>query len=162
MTTRIIYFFSFLLTALLLSCSLYLQFFDNIMPCPLCSLQRMVFCILGLLFFFGIFVHKNYKAKWFLSFACGLFSIIGMILSGRQIWLQHYPSSSANECGVSLQYMVQVLPMNEVIQKIFEGSAECTQRGWEFLSLNMAEWALFWFTIFFGISVYLFIKKTKH
>lgn len=162
MKTRVVYLLSLACIIAILSTSLYLQFFDNIMPCPLCSLQRLAFSLLGITFLLGAFLSAKKAARWTVNSLAGLFSLAGIFFSARQIWLQHYPSSSGNECGVSLQYMMQVLPMNEVIRKVFEGSAECSQLGWKFLSLTMAEWALAWFIAFFLITLYLFSKETRN
>src|SRR5665213_2428400 len=138
MSTRKIYFLGFLFIAGLLLTSLYLQFFKGIEPCPLCTLQRLTFVLLGLLFLISIVVYKNKAARYVMHSLCGITSLLGIVLASRQIWLQHSPSFDG-ECGVSLQYMMQVLPLNEVMQHIFQGSTECAIRGWEFLSLNMAE-----------------------
>ena len=158
MSKRYIYFLGWIAIVILLSFSFYLQFFDGIMPCPLCMLQRIAFALLGILFFLGIFLYAKRIYCFILNTLLLLTSSLGMLFAGRQIWLQHVPSNT-NECGVTLQYMMQALPITEVMQKIFEGSAECTQRGWELASLNMAEWALVWFIFFFLMSLYLLFKK---
>lgn len=158
MSIRTIYLFGFVIVTSILMTSIYFQVIDGIMPCPLCTLQRIAFFLLGILFLTGVFLHTKRKAVFIINVLCGIISIAGIFFAGRQVWLQHFPSADNSECGVSLQYMMQVLPMNEVIQKIFSGSAECTQRGWEFLNLNMAEWALIWFVIFFLLTIYLFVK----
>ncbi len=87
--------------------------------------------------------------------------MLGIFLAGRQVWLQHFPSPDNSECGVSIQYLMQVLPMNQVLEKIFAGSTECSQRGWEFLHLNMAEWALIWFVGFFILTLCLLLEELK-
>ena len=133
MSMRLNYLMGFIVVSAILLTSIYFQVFDGIMPCPLCTLQRICFGILGILFLIGIMAYKKYSVRLVINTLCGFFAIFGISLAGRQVWLQHFPSANASECGVSLQYMMQVLPMNEVIQKILTGSAECTQRGWEFL-----------------------------
>jgi len=156
MPIRLTYFFGFLLIVLLLTISIYLQIFDNFIPCPLCTLQRITFVGLGIWFLTGmVFGHKRLAAICINSLAF-VTALTGTLLAGRQVWLQHYAASSSGECGVSLQYMVQVLPLTEVMQKIFAGSAECTQIGWQFLSLDMAEWSLVWFIFFILMTLYLF------
>jgi disulfide bond formation protein DsbB len=162
MTIRSTYLLGFLAISILLLTSIYLQLFRGIIPCPLCSLQRLSFVLLGIWFLLGILIHAKHFGRVFINIMCSLTSILGMFLAGRQIWLQHIPSTNNTECGVSLQYMMQILPMNQVLQKIVEGSAECSQRGWEFLSLNMAEWALIWFAGFLLLSLYLLIKEVKN
>src|SRR5204863_960626 len=130
-------------------------------PCPLCSLQRLAFCFLSVTFLFGLLLCCYKTARFIINCLATLFAISGIFLASRQIWLQLHPLSGNSECGVSLQYMMQVLPMNEVVQKVFEGSAECTQRGWEFLSLTMAQWSLIWFIAFLLVSLYLFSKDRR-
>lgn len=161
MTIRSTYFIGFLMISILLLTSIYLQLFEGILPCPLCTLQRLSFGLLGIWFIIGILIHAKRPGRLFINFMCGLTSSLGVFLAGRQVWLQHFPSANNSECGVSLQYMMQVLPVNQVFQKIFEGTAECSQRGWEFLRLNMAEWALICFILFLILALYLFIKELK-
>lgn len=164
MSMRSTYFFGFVIICLLLTTSVYLQLYKNVIPCPLCTLQRISFVLLGILFLLGLFIYKKFFSRIAINFFSMMISLCGMSLAARQIWLQHFATAGSSECGVSLQYMLQVLPLSQTFQKVFEGSAECTQQGWEFLSLNMAEWALTWFIIFFAMSLYLFLigfKKNK-
>ena len=161
MSKRLLFTLNFLLICLLLTASLYFQYFDGMTPCPLCTLQRVCFVLLGALFFLGILLAYQRVMSKFISFLCTLISLAGIVLAGRQIWLQHLPQNANTECGVSLQYMFKVLSFNEVFQKIFSGTAECTQAGFSFIGLNMAEWSLIWFAAFLGFSLYLFCKKAQ-
>jgi disulfide bond formation protein DsbB len=159
MSIRTTYFFGFIVISAILLTSLYFQFFQGMMPCPLCTLQRICFGTLGVLFLIGIATYARHGFRLMINALCAIFALLGVLLAGRQVWLQHFPSADASECGVSLQYMMQVLPMHEVMQKIFTGSAECTARGWEFLRMNMAEWALILFVVFAVWSIRLFVKE---
>lgn len=151
----------FFTTGVLLGTSFFLQVYEGMEPCPLCTLQRFVFIILAFLFLCGLLLYKKFIARIIFSIFIILFSITGIALSGRQVWLQHFPPPGNSECGVGLQYMMEVLPMHEVFQKIMHGSAECTTRGFEFLYLNMAEWSLIWFLFFFFLTFYFLIKDLK-
>lgn len=160
MTIRFFYVLGFISVALLLSASFYLQYFLGFNPCPLCVLQRMTFAALGAVFFSGILMAGNGALpRLFVNSLSVVFSSLGIFLAGRQVWLQHFPPGDATECGVSLKYMLQVLPLNEVVSKIFYGTAECTQRNAPILSLDMAEWSLIGFLFFLGLSVYLFFAR---
>ena len=161
MSIRSTYLFSLIVICVLLFTSVYFQLVDGILPCPLCTLQRITFGMLGILFLIGILANSKPKLRLMTNLCCWLFSIIGMLLAGRQVWLQNFPSIDSGECGVSIQYMLQVLPVHQVIQKIFSGGTECTQRGWEFLHLNMAEWALIWFIGFFIITLCVFFEEMR-
>lgn len=161
MPMRLAYFIGFFLITLLLVTSMYLQYFQGIIPCPLCTLQRMTFALLAVLFLVGGLLYGKRPIRLIINLFCSLGSLLGIFLAGRQIWLQHFPSPENTECGVSIQYMMQVLPMNEVLKKIFVGSTECSQRGWEFLHFNMAEWALLWFFGFLILSICLFFEEFR-
>lgn len=161
MPSRLTYLLGLVTISALLLTSVYLQLFAGFVPCPLCILQRISFVLLGLLFLIGMLLHAKRWSRWTVGGLSTLVSLLGIFLAGRQVWLQHFPPVNASECGVSLQYMMRVLPMNEVLQKIFAGSAECTQRGWEFLNFTMAEWSFIWFIMFFIFSLFLLIKEYR-
>jgi disulfide bond formation protein DsbB len=162
MSIRSAYFLGFIAVCILLLTSIYLQVFDGIMPCPLCTLQRVMFGVVGLLFFIGLLVHARKLPRMIINSLVGFSSLIGMALAGRQVWLQNFPQANSNECEVSLQYMMQVLPWNQLLQKIFAGNTECSKKGvWDFLYLNMAEWALICFGLFLLLTIYLFLKEFK-
>jgi disulfide bond formation protein DsbB len=153
-------FISFLAVCTILGTSAYLQIHDGFVPCPLCTLQRVAFVALGILFLLNILVYKITIARIFSQLLILASAAAGMVLAGRQVWLQLFHAGEEGECGVSLQYMLDVLPLNEVMAKVFAGSAECAKRGFSFLWLNMAEWSLLLFVGFFivGLSL-LFCKK---
>lgn len=159
MSARKIYFLSFTAVLALMLFSLYLQYFDNIDPCALCTLQRLCFVAIGFFSLIGITVCHIRALEYLIRTLCILFSAIGMALAIRQVWIQHYPGTGGNECAVSLQYMLQVLPLHEVMQKILVGSAECSVRNWEFLSLGMAAWAIVWFALFFLLFTVVLSKR---
>lgn len=161
MSARWSYLIGWVTALSLLLFSVYLQFVDGIQPCPLCTLQRMTFVLLGCAFLFGFLLHTKHIWRLVTNAAVLLFSSLGIFLAGRQVLLQLFPSSGSNECGVSLQYLIEALPFNEAWEKILRGSAECAERGWEFLHFNMAEWSFICFLLYLLASLYLFFKEIK-
>ena len=162
MSVRKIYFFLCLIVVLLLAFSLYLQYFQQVIPCPLCTMQRFTFVLIGILAAVGFLASRYFWARMIINSFLILSSLLGILLAGRQVWLQNFPSLESNECGVTLEYMAEVLPIKELVQKILQGSAECSVNGWEFLYLNMAEWSLIWFVLFLIVSLHLFLKEIKY
>jgi disulfide bond formation protein DsbB len=158
---RATYFIGFILTLGLLAVTFYLQKFDGFIPCPLCILQRVTFIGLGIFFFLG----WTFSARKLISALFGilafLVSLLGILLSGRQVWLQHLPPDKNADCSVSLQYLMHALPFDQVIAKIMQGTAECSQKGWEFLSLSMAEWSLIWFVAFFVLCFIQIVRTLR-
>lgn len=142
------YFMAFFILSILLVCANYLQIYMGINPCPLCILQRVTFGALGIIFLLGIAFSFRRCAQLSISSLGLLMSILGAILSGRQVWLQHLPSDLAANCDVSLNYMLKVLPLSDVLQKVFMGGSTCAQVEWQFLNLSLAQWSLGCFVCF--------------
>ena len=161
MPTRLIFFLSLLAVCGVLGFSLYLQFYSGILPCPLCTLQRIAFAAIAFLLFIGTFFGRRRFVKLTVSFLVVIFSILGFTFAARQTWLQLFPSASNAECGVSLQYMMSALPWHQVIEKIFSGSAECAERTWGYLGLSMPEWSVICFSFFFTVGALMFIREWK-
>ncbi len=156
---RITYFSCLILVALLLGMGFYLQVVDGMTPCPLCILQRFTMALLGIVFFLGAAAKMNKIGNFFLGLLTSAISLLGIFLSGRQVWLQHLPADSNADCGVSLQYLMQALPFDQAIRKILQGTAECSQTGAQYLGLSIAEWSLVWFVIFFVIGCVQMMRK---
>jgi len=72
----------------------------------------------------------------------------GAAIAGRHVWLQHLPPDKVPDCGPGLDWMLDTLPLNAVLRKVFTGSGECAKVDWTFLSLSMPEWTLIWFAVF--------------
>lgn len=159
MSTRTIYCCGFIIIGLILGCSLYLQYYHGIIPCPLCTFQRIAFAALGITFFLGLFVARNGFLRQLVNVLIISFSGLGAFFAARQAWIQYFHVSDTNECGLSLQYMMKVLPWHEVVQKVFAGSAECADQQWSLLTLTMPEWAFLWFASFLLLGSYLLLKR---
>ena len=157
MRTRTPYLLGLILIIAILGFGFYLEAHAQLMPCPLCLLQRGVFCVLGILLAMGALCFSHKMIALMITACITLTAIGGSLLAGRQIWLQQI-ADPQHECGVSLQYMLQVFPLNEVVQKIFYSTAGCVERGWVFLSLDMAEWSFMCFVFFIILGGYLFLK----
>ncbi len=162
MLTRSIYLCGFIIIVVLLCISIWLQFFDGFVPCPLCTLQRIAFALFGIWFLFSYLLNRCPSARLLINLLAAMTAFNGAAFAARQVWLQFFSTDANNECGVSVQYMLKALPLNEVAKKVFAGSAECSQRGWKFLYLNMAEWSLLWFVVLFLITGYLILKSRRN
>lgn len=148
------YLAAFILIVALLGGAEYLQIYLGVTPCPLCIMQRFVMMILGFFFLIGIIFAYKVAVKRSIGFFGALFSFGGILLAGRQVWLQHLPPNSGENCEVSLQYLMSVLPLKQVAQKVFEGSSGCSQVGWEFMHITLAQWSLLAFIFFFLFSLF--------
>ncbi len=143
------YFLGFLLIVLLLGLAEYLEIYKGMVPCPLCMMQRMVLIFLAVVFFVGMIFRMKRPGLFTVGLLALLTCISGILLSGRQAWLQHTPTTNLGECGASLGYMFQTLPLMEALKHVWTGGIECSQQGWAFMNLSLAEWSLLGFLGFF-------------
>ena len=129
----------------LLSFGFYLEYFQNLSPCPLCLLQRLFYFMILLINVFSLFLLSAVRYKITSLCISTFFSLLGAITAGRQVWLQHLPSDQVPECGPGVGYLLEVYPLQKVLEIIYRGSGSCAETLWEFLGLSIAGWS----TIFF-------------
>lgn len=159
LTKRTVYLIEFFLVAALLAFAAFLEYYEGILPCPLCMMQRFCLAALGIIFVIGACYNFKRVGSVLVGAISFLFSLTGAILAGRQAWLQHFPSSASSNCDVSFQYMMKVLPFDQVLKRALAGGAECSQIDWQFMHLTLAEWSLFLFVFFVCVSVWQTFRK---
>lgn len=129
--------------------ALYAEHVLGLVPCPLCMLQRGgVLLVLVLSLIAAVHNPKGgfgWKAYGTLGF---LFAGLGASISARHVWLQSLPEDLVPACAPSLDYMLDVFPMGEMLRTILMTSGECAEIDWVFLGLSMPAWTLIWFVIF--------------
>jgi len=152
LTARVVFSILFLLSAGLLSFGYYLEVAGGLEPCPLCLVQRLFFGLIGLTSLIAALHNAKLLAVRVYSALVAVFSLAGAMVAGRQVWLQHLPPDQLPECGPGLSYMIETLPLGEVLLKIFKGSGDCAEVTWRFMGLSIPEWALAMFAILFLIS----------
>lgn len=132
----------FLWCAGLMAYALYVQYGLHEEPCPLCVFQRVAVIATGLLFL-AAFVHNpaGGGARVY-GVLIGVATAAGMLVAARHVWIIAQPPGSVAECGASLDYMLDVLPLHEVLGKVLSGSGECAKVTWRFLGLSMPAWVL--------------------
>ena len=81
-------------------------------------------------------------ARVALTALIGLCVLAGIAVAARHLYILNAPAGSVAECGASLDYMMDVLPLHEVLAKVLGGSGECAKVTWRFLGLSMPFWVL--------------------
>jgi disulfide bond formation protein DsbB len=126
----------------LMGYALYVQYGVGLEPCPLCILQRVAVMSAGVLFL-AAFVHDPAdRGARIYGVLIDLAALGGILIAARHMWIIAQPPGSVAECGASLDYMMDVLPLHEVLGKVLTGSGECAKIDWQFLGLNMPTWVL--------------------
>ena len=142
MTARQGNLFGFLACAGLLAYAYYAQYVMHLDPCPLCIFQRIGVFALGAAFLIATlhdpvaWGRKVYAALLLLA-ASGTIGV-----AARQLYIQSLPPDAVPACGASLDFMLKVFSLSEVLMKVLSGSGECAKITWEFLGLAMPAWVL--------------------
>lgn len=154
------YLLGFLACAGLLGAAYYFEYVMFLDPCPLCMAQRVATAIIGvgfLLAFIGTKLH------WLMtSFALTLTlagAVLGAWLADHQIWLQHLPKEEVPACGPSVDYLIETLPLTDLISIMLEGDGNCAEIVWTFLGMSMPQWTLVCF-IGFALSAFFALFHT--
>jgi disulfide bond formation protein DsbB len=126
----------------LLAFAYYAQFVMHLEPCPLCIFQRIGVLTIGLLF---LIAAAHDPSGWSRRLYAGLLALAALATIGvavRQLYIQSLPPGSVPACGASLEFMLKVFPLTDVLVKVLTGSGECAKVNWRFLGLAMPAWVL--------------------
>ena len=126
----------------LLAFAYYAQFVMHLEPCPLCIFQRVGVLAIGLLF---LIAAAHDPSGWSRRLYAGLLALAALATIGvalRQLYIQSLPPGSVPACGASLDFMLKVFPLTDVLVKVLTGSGECAKVNWRFLGLAMPAWVL--------------------
>jgi disulfide bond formation protein DsbB len=154
--SRTFYAIVFTVCAALIAFGLYLQHSKGLEPCPLCILQRVIFVAIGVVALVAALVGtRRPAARIGMGLAVALLALAGAGVAARQSWLQHFPPP-IQECGADFYFLVDTTPLSKLLPALFSGTGDCAKRGWLFLNLSIAEWAL----VCFGAIAILALWRT--
>ncbi len=138
---------------------LFLQQHLGLSPCPLCVFQRIGLMIMGGFALIAALFNPQSKL---VKLGLWLGSLLGIGwatgVAARHVWLQHLPADQVPSCGPGLDYWLDTLPMNEVLNQVFAGSGECAVVDWSFLGLSIPEQSVIFFSLLIVIHLLLLFR----
>ena len=152
---RAAYFLGFLVCAALMAFALYLQYAMDLEPCPLCVFQRVAMIATGVVFLVAALHNPGRRGAAFYGVLTLIAAGIGAGLAAWQVWIQGQPKGSVPSCGMGLDYMLDTLPLTDVISRVLKGSGECAEQGWVFLGLAIPSWTFVFFVAMIAAAVAL-------
>ncbi len=153
--------FIFLFCAVSFAAALYLQHATGLDPCPLCLFQRVVGMIVAALALVSFFINPKKIGQYLIGRPTLLTSFVGVLIGARHVWLQHLPKDKVPECGPGLDFLIDVMPLQDVIQKVLSGSGECAEVQWQWLNLSLAEWTMAFMVLLFIMSLAYLIELPR-
>lgn len=142
MTTRRFFLVGFAAPALALLFAYYLQYAMGLEPCPLCIFQRIamagvaLFCLAGLVHGPASVAHRVYAGLATVA------ALGGTAIAARHVWLMHLPPDQVPACGPGLDYLIDVMPLTEVLATVLRGDASCATVEGAFLGISLPAWTL--------------------
>jgi len=126
----------------LIGYALFLQYVEHQDPCPLCMVQRVVFIAILIVFALAALHGPGRVGERVYAGLIALLSMSGIAVAARHIWIQNLPADQVPACGPGLDYMLETMPLANVLKQLMHGSGECAAKGWTFLTLGIPEWSL--------------------
>jgi disulfide bond formation protein DsbB len=139
----------------LLCAALIMEYAFAMAPCPLCLMQRIWFFFAGAIALQGLMHNPRWGIYPLLTI---LASVIGGGFSIRQLWLQSLPADQVPACGPSLEYLLDVFPLTEVLEKVFLGDGNCAEVLWTLFGISIPGWALVAFMIMALFGTYQILR----
>jgi len=89
-------------------------------------------------------------------------STIGGALAIRQLHLQSLPEDQVPSCGPGLDYLLDVFPMQDVIQMVLVGDGSCAEVAWSLLGISIPGWALVGFIGLVTLGLFQAFRDSEH
>ena len=160
-TPRIVFTAIFVIAVSLVAFAiLYLQEEVGLDPCPMCILSRYSFIAIAAIALAAAIHGPRGAALKAYSGLVALFALVGIGVSIRHSYLQHFPPK-LESCGTDLDFLLNTLPLSQALPKIFAGTGSCSAADWKFLALSIPEWALAWFALFGALAVWAAWRRPK-
>ena len=151
----------FLACVCLLAYAYYAQFFMHLEPCPLCIFQRIGIFVLGLVFLVAALHDPGALGRRLYALLLGAAALATIAVAWRHLYIQSLPPDSVPACGASLDFMLKVFSLSEVLVKVLTGSGECAKITWEFLGLAMPAWVLISACVLGGFGLWVYLRHQK-
>jgi protein dithiol:quinone oxidoreductase len=145
----------------LMGYALFAQYVLGLAPCPLCIFQRIATILTGVLFLIATLHNPRTTGARVYGALIGLAALGGVLISARHIWIQAQPPGTVAACGADLNYLMEIMPVTDVVTKVLTGSGECGQIDWTFLGLSMPWWVAISLSVLGAWALVVNYKKSR-
>jgi disulfide bond formation protein DsbB len=142
-----------------MAAALYLQHYQDLEPCPLCIFQRVAVIAFGVVSLLAFLHNRQGFGRRIYAGLAAVAGVAGIGVAGRHVWLQHLPADQVPSCGPGLDYWLDALPLQQVINEVFKGAGECALVDWSLLGFSLPEWTLLMFVGMTGAAVVQLIRR---
>jgi disulfide bond formation protein DsbB len=134
-----------LVSMILLAVALYLQHVMNMLPCPLCVLQRYAFAAVAIICLIAA-GRRSPGAQRTGTGLAAVAALAGLGIAGYHLWIKANPTIS---CGIDpLETSLNTIPTARLLPFLFQADGLCTTEYEPILGLSIPQWSFIWFAIF--------------
>ncbi|MEX2475336.1 disulfide bond formation protein B [Marinobacter sp.] len=161
MTSRLVFSVISVVCAALLGVAFYMEHVMGLEPCPLCWLQRFGFIGAALVSLLAVIHNPKGLGVRLYGLLLAVVSGAGLAVAGRQLWLQSLPADQVPACGPSVDYLLDVLPLMDVLTTALKGTGDCAEVVWRFLGLSIPGWTAVFFSVLVVTGLVLLFRSGK-
>lgn len=145
-STRGVALAGFAFCVLMMAVALALEHIAGLAPCPLCIFQRVGVIATAIVLAVAALHNPAGRIGRALYGVLSLITVAGgAFVAGRHVRLQSLPADEVPSCGPNLDYMMDMLPLQDVVAMVLTGSGECAAISFSLLGLSLPAWTLIGF-----------------
>lgn len=139
----------------LIGVALYLQHAHDMLPCPLCVIQRYLFLGVGLAALAGAISGKLRAGA-----AVALLAALGGLYAvGKHLYVIANPGFS---CGIDpMETFLNKIPTAEYLPWLFRADGLCAGATDGLMGLAIPQWSAIWFVVLTLLLVFVLLRKAR-
>jgi len=139
----------------LVGAALYLQHAKDMLPCPLCIIQRYLFLGVAIFSLVGAFADK---VKVWTGVAL-LSALGGLGVAGKHLYVLAHPGFS---CGIDpMETVLNKIPTATLLPYVFRADGLCEAALDDVLGLSVPQWSALWFVILGLALVWVLARRAR-
>lgn len=137
--------------------ALYLQHGKDMLPCPLCVIQRYIYVGLALVCFIVAALPSGLTRAG--TGLAALTALSGVGVAGWHLWIKAHPNVS---CGIDpLETSLNKIFTAELLPFLFKADGLCTTEYAPILGLQTPSWSFIWFSIFSIVLLWTALRRSR-
>lgn len=139
----------------LVGAALYLQHAREMLPCPLCIIQR--YCFLGVAIFSLVGAFASKLKVW--TGVALLSALGGLGVAGKHLYVIAHPGFS---CGIDpMETVLNKIPTATLLPYVFRADGLCEAALDDVLGLSVPQWSALWFVLLGLALVWVLVRRTR-
>jgi len=139
----------------LIGVALYLQHAHDMLPCPLCVIQRYLFLAVGIAALVGALAGKIKAGA-----GVGLLAALGGLgVVGKHLYVLANPGFS---CGIDpMETMLNKIPTATLLPWLFQADGLCENATDGIFGLSIPQWSAVWFVLLTVTLVWVLVRRAR-